>query len=245
MSASRVMFRLIVSTLVAAGVAAALVVPVRLAGQSPESKLTTLLQDLARGVPQDPTPYATLRTGPRISLDSLSSALQDAVRGGALRLNENDEVQVYVLVGEASDETVAALKAAGATVEAEDRAHNRVQARIHVSRLEAVAQLGVVNAIRLPAYARHRIGAATTEGDVQLGADAVRQQFSLDGTGVRVGVVSDGLKGVFATACTSNCAGVENGPIATSDLPPSAGLRNRSEERRVGKECRSRWSPYH
>src|SRR5258708_15613343 len=27
---------------------------------------------------------------------------------------------------------------------------------------------------------------------------------------------------------------------------PSAGLRRqRSEERRVGKECRSRWSPYH
>ena len=22
-------------------------------------------------------------------------------------------------------------------------------------------------------------------------------------------------------------------------------IRNRSEERRVGKECRSRWSPYH
>ena len=24
-----------------------------------------------------------------------------------------------------------------------------------------------------------------------------------------------------------------------------SGLLNRSEERRVGKECRSRWSPYH
>src|SRR2546427_10757898 len=24
-----------------------------------------------------------------------------------------------------------------------------------------------------------------------------------------------------------------------------AGIRTRSEERRVGKECRSRWSPYH
>ena len=23
------------------------------------------------------------------------------------------------------------------------------------------------------------------------------------------------------------------------------GFKNRSEERRVGKECRSRWSPYH
>src|SRR2546428_11671872 len=30
-------------------------------------------------------------------------------------------------------------------------------------------------------------------------------------------------------------------------LPPtgSIGLLTRSEERRVGKECRSRWSPYH
>ena len=27
--------------------------------------------------------------------------------------------------------------------------------------------------------------------------------------------------------------------------PLSRGENNRSEERRVGKECRSRWSPYH
>src|SRR3989475_10860195 len=33
----------------------------------------------------------------------------------------------------------------------------------------------------------------------------------------------------------------------TPDLLPSdiTGVRARSEERRVGKECRSRWSPYH
>src|SRR3712207_9275451 len=29
------------------------------------------------------------------------------------------------------------------------------------------------------------------------------------------------------------------------DLPPNLRNVNRSEERRVGKECRSRWSPYH
>src|SRR3989475_9415855 len=27
--------------------------------------------------------------------------------------------------------------------------------------------------------------------------------------------------------------------------PPPPGVTKRSEERRVGKECRSRWSPYH
>ena len=33
--------------------------------------------------------------------------------------------------------------------------------------------------------------------------------------------------------------------MATSDWRPPAIERCRSEERRVGKECRSRWSPYH
>ena len=28
-------------------------------------------------------------------------------------------------------------------------------------------------------------------------------------------------------------------------FPDSASVNKRSEERRVGKECRSRWSPYH
>src|SRR3712207_8989936 len=42
---------------------------------------------------------------------------------------------------------------------------------------------------------------------------------------------------------------VVNAGLAEIDLHLRAGLRalaqGRSEERRVGKECRSRWSPYH
>ena len=33
--------------------------------------------------------------------------------------------------------------------------------------------------------------------------------------------------------------------IQISDNPKDWGVHLRSEERRVGKECRSRWSPYH
>src|SRR5260370_13177918 len=36
--------------------------------------------------------------------------------------------------------------------------------------------------------------------------------------------------------------GIDVGKVAFED---DIGLRARSEERRVGKECRSRWSPYH
>ena len=34
-------------------------------------------------------------------------------------------------------------------------------------------------------------------------------------------------------------------PIDEEKLRPLSGISSRSEERRVGKECRSRWSPYH
>ena len=33
--------------------------------------------------------------------------------------------------------------------------------------------------------------------------------------------------------------------LLTATNIPDANIADRSEERRVGKECRSRWSPYH
>src|SRR2546429_8017777 len=35
------------------------------------------------------------------------------------------------------------------------------------------------------------------------------------------------------------------GPVSLLLALAASGLNGRSEERRVGKECRSRWSPYH
>ena len=45
----------------------------------------------------------------------------------------------------------------------------------------------------------------------------------------------------------SGPADVYAGAADQHGLPPAASHRtdDRSEERRVGKECRSRWSPYH
>jgi len=191
------------------------------------SKLTSVLAALARAVPQDEGRVTTERVapGPRLSIDSLPQPVQDAMRGGRLRLNDANDVQVYILMSSINDERLAQLTAAGVTIEIADAGRRRVQARIPASRLNMVALLPFVDFIRLPAYARHLTGAVTTEGDRILHADAVRKQLSLDGTGVRVGVVSDGLKGVFASGC-DNCGGAAGGPIASGDLPDSLGVRN-------------------
>jgi hypothetical protein len=169
-------------------------------------KLTSLLLDLSQS-----------ETRPK--------SVQDAVRGRRLRINDANEVQVYVLLQSLSDENLQHLAEVGAAVEIKDAVRRRVQARVPVAQLQAVAALPFVDFVRLPNYAVRRIGAVTTEGDAILHSDVVRQQFSLDGTGVRVGVISDGLKGVFATGCTT-CSGTAGGPMASGDLPSSTGTRN-------------------
>ncbi len=191
--------------------------------------LATVLDDLARSVPQERGPMLEERAGvgTRLSPETLPKSARDAMQGRHLRINARNEVQVYILVDEVTDDNLQQLKDEGVTVEITDPAHRRVQARIPVRRLQVVAELPFVTFVRLPTYAAHRIGAANTEGDAILRASAARQQFSLDGTGVRVGVISDGLKGVFAKGCTS-CSGIAGGPIATGDLPAATGTRNAS-----------------
>src|SRR3712207_7796914 len=51
-----------------------------------------------------------------------------------------------------------------------------------------------------------------------------------------------GTLNVRATEYTVGPSGPKAMP---APLPPNSGYTYRSEERRVGKECRSRWSPYH
>ena len=64
------------------------------------------------------------------------------------------------------------------------------------------------------------------------------------------------LSALLMLLCFMGCSDDEGISYPTSDAPEIKVLRDelysnpnrkfvRSEERRVGKECRSRWSPYH
>ncbi len=195
----------------------------------PSSKLTTVLADLSQAVTQQAgtaTTQASTGSSGALAVEKMPRSVQDAVQGHRLRIDANNGVQVYILMTEVSAATIQQLTTAGVTIELQDAAHRRVQARVPAARLQAVAQLAVVNSIRLPTYARRRTGAVTTEGDTILHADTVRATWGLDGSGVRVGVISDGIKGVFASSCTTACPGALNGPISTGDLPTSVGTRN-------------------
>ena len=69
-----------------------------------------------------------------------------------------------------------------------------------------------------------------------LTADMTRRQFmKISGKSLAGLTLSASMLSLFG--CSQKQ--VDAGAVATWALP------QRSEERRVGKECRSRWSPYH
>jgi hypothetical protein len=197
----------------------------RVRAQSGSEKLSTVLAELAASAAARALPAPLAPGQPRpLAFDTLPASVQDAVRARHLRLDESGGVQVTVLMTEVTDDSLHQLAAAGAVVEIPDTVNRRVQARVSAARLSSLAALPFVTFVRTPSYAVRAIGSVTTEGDGIISADIARQQFALDGTGVSVGVLSDGLKGLFATGCTT-CGGVLNGPIARGDLPDSTGTR--------------------
>ena len=82
---------------------------------------------------------------------------------------------------------------------------------------------------------------------------AVTPRFAEPATFMRTPHVTDydgldiGLVGVPFDLGSTNRAGARHGPSQIREMSRLIRKVNasRSEERRVGKECRSRWSPYH
>src|SRR2546426_12810775 len=74
----------------------------------------------------------------------------------------------------------------------------------------------------------------------QVGVDAMHEAFPMVIAVIGVIAVSSIILR-FASALAKRLEG--RPPVVTPPDPAVAELRERSEERRVGKECRSRWSP--
>lgn len=198
-------------------------------GQRVDVKLTTVLADLARVVPQELDEQVPEGVARPLVVTDLPGSVQDATQGRQLRVDDNNGVQVYLLLQEVTDARVEQLIKAGVTIEIVDAPGRRVQARLPASRLQRVAALSFVNFVRLPNYARPHAGSVVTEGEAIHNADVARAQFGVNGTGVRVGVISDGIRGIFALGCTTKpCAPIPapNGPIETRDLPQAVGTRD-------------------
>ena len=206
-----------------------------------DPKLSSPLRSLQRAVPQayiSATPGSPI---PRIavSIKDLSKPLIDLIDAARLRINDDGQAQVYIELNEITGSKLQTLKSLGLTIEVVGNPKpNRslgqvftivptVQALLPINMISLVEDLDFVRYIRLPDYAIRNTGSVDTQGDTILQADVLRATTGLDGTGVKVGVISDGIGGIFATGCvTCNASSGIPSPITLGDLPNSVGTRN-------------------
>src|SRR6516164_838554 len=92
------------------------------------SKLTTVLADLVAAQGSSTT---------QLTENARPSSVQNAMRSRRLRIDANNQVQVYILMSAVTDDSVNQLTAAGVTIEIRDAARRRVQAHLPVSSLTA------------------------------------------------------------------------------------------------------------
>jgi len=205
-------------------------------------KLSTPLVLLSLNVKQEtarPAVAKAVRPPVGFSAKMLPKPLRDAIHAGQMHITKNGEVQVYIEVSAVSPQNLDELRSYGVTVQIigepkPDKTKGEVltsvptvQGLLPVTMISQVSALPFVRYIRLPDYGFTNTGSVESQGDAILQATAARSQFGVDGTGIRVGVISDGIGGIFATGCTScGPASATPSPINSGNLPSATGTRN-------------------
>jgi hypothetical protein len=166
-------------------------------------------------------------SGPRESVDRVAGVLR-ALPATPLTIDRGSR-RVLVVVTELTAERRRRLEEAGLVIELPApgapappwRGGEVVQGLVTPAMERAVRDLPFVRAVEVPGVPWTSTGFVTSAGDVVLTSDAARIALGSDGTGIAVGVMSDGADG-------------RAGSVASGDLPGDvaivAGLAGRGNE---------------
>ena len=136
-------------------------------------------------------------------LAAATPALRAALTARVLRRDAFGRVQVDALLSGAGP-SLSQLERWGVEVDRLRLDLGRGQFWVPVLALGDVASLSGVRALLAPSYAISQTGSINSEGDDVLGAAAVRANLGFDGSGVRIGVISDGIAGLAAAQASGD-----------------------------------------
>ena len=113
------------------------------------------------------------------------------------------------ITGAVSDDLTAAIVASGGVVLYQSPRWGKVTATLPLGAVHTIALRDDVTKLRLPAAAHGNVGALTSQGYISHQANNVVTGLGINGTGVKVGVLSDSASAARIAAL-----------IASGDLPP-------------------------
>lgn len=125
-----------------------------------------------------------------------------------VKVDNEGNVQVYVHMAESGSENIEQLEGLGLIPEIVNDELKIVQGWLPHETMEEAAELGFVSSITPPSYGHTRAGSVTTEGDAIMGSDDARDTFGVDGSGIKVGVISDGVDSLAASQMSGDLPNV-------------------------------------
>ena len=143
------------------------------------------------------------------SLYETHSPVQAYMDAGLLHLDDLGRLQVRIKASSTDSELLSELGSWGVVIEGRDESRNLLQSRVPVEYLAEVAELSNVRSVTPPKYGYVNAGSALTEGDALLDFDDLRSSFGVSGSGITLGVISDGIFGLADA-------------IASGDLPATS-----------------------
>ena len=142
---------------------------------------------------------ATRGDAQSLKLSNLSNPL--------IKVDDNGNVEVFIYCNEVSDGNLEQLLDLGLIVEDLNEDHKIIQGWLPYENLEHASEMGFVVKVTPPSYAHRRAGSVTTEGDGVMNSDDARNILGVDGSGIKIGVISDGVDSIAASQATGDLPG--------------------------------------
>ena len=126
-----------------------------------------------------------------------------------VRVNEEGKIQVYVYATSTGQEVQDKLTSLGFVIQRVRPEVNLIQGLISFQLVDDLEVLPFVKRVTPPSYGRPRgnitrHGDVESEGDAAMRSDEARDEFGVTGDGVRVGVISDGVDGIFDSVASDD-----------------------------------------
>lgn len=132
-------------------------------------------------------------SGTGAATQAVPGSLDAMVALGQMRLDDSGRLLTFVYPAASLEDAASAVKAAGGRVVVVSERVGAVQAALPLDGVRQATMDPAVRYIGLPRYPVLNAGSRVTEGDRILGIDEVRATYGVDGSGVKVGVISNGI----------------------------------------------------
>ncbi|MBF8302071.1 MAG: cell surface protein, partial [Candidatus Dadabacteria bacterium] len=139
-----------------------------------------------------------------ITRENVESVYPTSISDPLVKVDKSGNIQTYIYMENMDQENISKLESMNVKIEIVNSKYNLIQAWIPFDIVEEVASLNFVKKITPPSYGILRTGSVNSKGDMVMRSDKVRNELGFDGTGVRVGVISDGVDSMAVSQSTGD-----------------------------------------